>query len=47
MSKQLVNFLPEHQELLKKYLNFFNLKKESCNKQVQLAIEDVKDEASK
>ncbi|CDW86926.1 UNKNOWN [Stylonychia lemnae] len=47
MSKQLIHFQPEHQELLKKYLNFFSLKKEQCNKQIQLAIEDVEEDCLK
>eukprot|EP00347_Sterkiella_histriomuscorum_P009298 403341739 len=47
MSKQLINFQPDHQELLKKYLGFFNLKKESCNKQIQLAIDDVEEDCLK
>ena len=33
--------------MLKRFLSFFNLKKEQCNKQVKLAIEDTKDECLK
>jgi len=43
-SVDLVNFLPEHKDLLKRYLTFFSLKKESAFKDVHLAIEDVKEE---
>jgi hypothetical protein len=32
---------------LKRFLTFFNLKKEQCNKQVKLAIEDTKEECLK
>ena len=42
-----MNFQEDHKDLLKRFLSFFNLKKEQCNKQVTLAIEDVRDECLK
>ena len=42
MSKPLVEFSPEHLDLLKRYLNFFKIKKEGAFKEVHLAIKDIK-----
>ena len=41
MSKHLVEFQKDHQDLLSKYLAFFSKKKDECANQIKLTIEDT------
>lgn len=40
----MVNFSAEHQELLKRFLSFFALKRDQCDRQVCLALADAKED---
>ena len=45
--KLLAEFLPEHQELLHKYLNFFSQKRDRCINEVETAFEQVRERHEK